>query len=459
MNGDLYGDFSRLTFAPEKHFSAVLVQQGRVMLDADANEHTAVMLHHLRRLTADLIGSYGGPQGANGFRISLDSSTRPPILGIGAGRYYVHGLLCEVDEATTYFEQPDAFLSPGLGYDKLPTGPFVVYLMVRERQITAIEDPSIRDPALGKNGPDTATRTKIVWQVRASSDWPPRSGQDVGADLAAARQTWTDWESARVEGQTTLAGRKAAELRARTHQPLPTEPGPSAVSPGGSYRGLENQLYRVEIHDGGVANVATFKWSRDNGSVVFPLESVNGSEARVVSLDRDRRLGLDVGDWVEIVDDRSVLRGERHPLCRVASVQPLDLSVFFEEAPVGDVRWDPDQHPFLRRWDQKDGSAASGYAALTDDGVLEVTEGTWIELEQGVQIHFDTADEYIAGDYWLIPARTETRDVEWPQRAGEPATRPPTGIGYVYAPLAYVDGAGAVSDMRSEFPSLSKMIA
>src|SRR5262249_46304702 len=69
MIGDMYGDFSRMTFAPEKHFSAVLLQQGRVMLDSDLNEHTAVLLHHLRRTAGDLIGPYGGPAGAAAFAI------------------------------------------------------------------------------------------------------------------------------------------------------------------------------------------------------------------------------------------------------------------------------------------------------------------------------------------------------------------------------------------------------
>ena len=35
------GDFSRLRFDPEKQYEAVLVQQGRVALDSDANEATA----------------------------------------------------------------------------------------------------------------------------------------------------------------------------------------------------------------------------------------------------------------------------------------------------------------------------------------------------------------------------------------------------------------------------------
>ena len=36
------GDFSRLTFDPKKHYRRVLMQQGRVQVDADWNEQEAI---------------------------------------------------------------------------------------------------------------------------------------------------------------------------------------------------------------------------------------------------------------------------------------------------------------------------------------------------------------------------------------------------------------------------------
>ena len=39
------GDFSRDTFDENKNYSSVLMQQGRVMLDADWNEQTASILN------------------------------------------------------------------------------------------------------------------------------------------------------------------------------------------------------------------------------------------------------------------------------------------------------------------------------------------------------------------------------------------------------------------------------
>ncbi len=57
MNGDL----SRVTFNPRKHFTSIVLQQGRVQMDSDANEQAGILLHHLRSMAADLIGQHGGP--------------------------------------------------------------------------------------------------------------------------------------------------------------------------------------------------------------------------------------------------------------------------------------------------------------------------------------------------------------------------------------------------------------
>lgn len=77
-----------------------------------------------------------------------------------------------------------------------------------------------------------------------------------------------------------------------------------------------NQLYRVEVHEvatatdanGQVVQSAPFKWSRENGSVVFPLVSLAGTTAVVASLGRDQCSQLKPGDWVEGCDDVLALR-------------------------------------------------------------------------------------------------------------------------------------------------------
>jgi hypothetical protein len=58
-------------------------------------------------------------------------------------------------------QQPDL---PGMALSGPADGFYLAYLDVWQRHITALEDEGIREVAL--NGPDTATRTRTVWQVK-----------------------------------------------------------------------------------------------------------------------------------------------------------------------------------------------------------------------------------------------------------------------------------------------------
>src|SRR5690348_6664269 len=69
MSDSRKGDFSRFPFDPKQHYSAVLLQQGRVQLDADWNAWSDVLNDRLRRETADLVGAGGGPAGNAGFEV------------------------------------------------------------------------------------------------------------------------------------------------------------------------------------------------------------------------------------------------------------------------------------------------------------------------------------------------------------------------------------------------------
>lgn len=459
----MYGDFSRLTFLPEKHFSAVLTQQGRVSLDADSNEQASILLRYLRVLAADIIGPHGGPPADLGFKIStIFDAGRPPNLGIGQGRYYVDGLLVENDALddqghpsdVTYFSQPFAFLDPERAEDRLPPGPpFLVYLAVWERSVSAVEDPDIREIALGVDGPDTAARAQVVWQVRAID----KLASDVPIPAGLNRDTiGPEWENWLAVWQPTNRG----YLRARSRQDPRGAEDVCTVSPEARYRGPDNQLYRVEIHSPGVAGTATFKWSRENGSVVFPIESVSGQDVVLTSIGRDDRLGLAETDWVELVDDATSLHRGVTKLREIDAIDPVTRTVTLHDTPtdtsVGEV---PARHPFLRRWDQSPADRPGTPAPGPDNALVIIEASTpgaddgWIDLEDGLQIQFQAGGDYRTGDYWLIPARTETGDVLWPGAPDSPQARPPYGVDHHFAPLALVDAGGLV-DLRCQFNPL-----
>ena len=545
-------DLTRNTFDPFQHFARVLMQQGRVQLDADWNEQASILLHYVRTLAADLIGAQGGPAGPNcGFAITPLGAT--PVANdfrIGLGRYYVDGILCEADSepvgfvvqqnspnqirvdgwtldgmrfqknqwvevfddvrlpnvqpafpptvvqisavdkltltlqgapvfntpsapkvrrVITYLTQPD-YPQP----DKLAAGASLIYLDVWERLISYVEDDAIREVAL--DGPDTAARSKVVWQVKAI---PGKPGEQGNGQSPCDNFTPSD-----AGFLASLFGANRGRLKAMAKQSAAST-NPCIIPPSAAYRGPENQLYRVEIHDSGAvwdgtqngqAGAATFKWSRENGSVVFPIVSLtSGSGTTTVTLEtlgRDDRLGLAAGEWVEIQDDVTVLQNLAAPLLQVQSIDRSSVTVTLNGAPGSKLGQGP--HALLRRWDQQAGDPADGELQLASDGAALIEESAtdWLQLEDGVQIQFvppDTgapANQYRTGDYWLIPARTATGDVEWPTETGQDSqgnpvivrlSKPPDGVQHHYAPLAVVtlSAAGGVTveapDCRKQF--------
>ncbi len=58
----------------------------------------------------------------------------------------------------------------------------------------------------------------------------------------------------------------------------------------------------MEIHTPGQTGQASFKWSRDNASIVVGWEGGDGSLS-VTSLGRDNTLDFAAGQWVELTDD------------------------------------------------------------------------------------------------------------------------------------------------------------
>ncbi|MEU6005090.1 DUF6519 domain-containing protein [Streptomyces sp. NPDC047453] len=474
----MHADLSRSTFRPERHYSAVVAQQGRVQLDADLNEQTAIELHRARTLTADLIGRHGGPRDATGFRIEYVGGKHDiDTLYIHGGRYYVDGVLCDADRPAPeepvpdedaaaadrqaapaqpywdYWNQPDGFRDPERPGDRLPSpgqSPFVVYLQVWERAVCAAEDPALREVALGAALPDTAVRAKVVWQVLPLS-LTELEIEDADPSREDVRDAFERW----AQRQAT----PAARLAARAERPEHADEDPCLVRPGARYRGQENQLYRVEVHAGGTAKDATFKWSRENGSVVFPVDGLDGTWVRLASLGFDDKLDLDVGDLVEVTDTAYASRLEALPLLRVEELDLPGRRVRLSAEPDPHVGRLPHLHPFLRRWDHREGPRRKGRTAALEGGAIPVTEGEWLPLEDGVEVYFATDGTYRSGDHWLIPARTATGGVDWPvDPARRPLLRAPAGIDRHFAPLALVKGEESAVDLRLAFGPLAGSI-
>ena len=244
----------------------------------------------------------------------------------------------------------------------------------------------------------------------------------------------------------------------------PTEAGrrASPLTAAARFRGPENQLYRVEVHTGGVAGVATFKWSRDNGQVLLPLASLQGPVATVAPNAVERAALLTPGTWVEVSDPASRAVGGTDAMVQIKSVDAQLGRIEFTAAPL--AAFDTRTGLALRRWDQLQAPANQGGGVVTSSG-QSVVEGNaqanWLALEDGLEIQFAPAPAapahvYAPGDYWLIPARAaEGGVVLWPSTGGVPESRPPDGIGHAFAPLAlFKSGDATVTDLRTVFGAL-----
>ena len=438
----MQGDFSRLTFDSRKHYRGVRMQQGRVQLDADWNEQIDILNYYFETQLKDILGSSGAPQAAAGFQIAIENDDDKtqllptmaqahqnqqeqgqslPDFSISRGHYYVDGVLCENEQDVLFSAQP---YFPQAHVPSELKERCLVYLDVWQRHITAFEDPSLREIALG--GIDTTTRLQTIWQVKVfpitheHSHHVLSSGGHVTYEKVIELPEWHE---------LIQKHEKKGKLEARH------------VSNSSM---LDNQLYRVEIHrvhDG----KAYFKWSRENGSVVFDIERLLSYERTendlaqcvitVSDLGRDLTQ-LQKGDWVEFVCDETVLHSYTLPLYQVTNVpdptqRELTLVGHYAQKLEKLTQQDAGKPDTLliRRWDHS-------RANVQESGTRVVEENTWTDLEHGIQVNFSTKGAYNVGDYWLIPSRTLLNDVEWPIEATGPLGQSPHGIQHHYCPLA-----------------------
>ncbi len=429
------GDYSRFGFRKQDRVAAVLMQQGRVTLDSDHNAQARMLDRRIRNLAQDVWGKSWVPARTtpDAFRLTAIAG---PDLAIGPGRLYAFGLAPEAfaEEAATLKAQP--FL-PG-PVTLPPAGPALAFLDVFVREITWVEEPELLEKAL--HGVDTTTRRQVVWQVRLHGAADAACGMDLAALFPPSFGRLT----------TNATGTPASD-------------DPCILPPTGGYRGLENRFYRVEVHVGGPPGTARFKWSRENASVVSPVETIAASgtksQLRVTRIGRDQVLRFAAGDWVEVQHDRRELMGEAGEMARVESIDEATRTVFLDRAlPLGGTGGfgtTPAEleaaHTRLIRWDQsleRHGNAVDPATGLMTTGPLSIA------LEDGVQIEFSsapgTSGAMRVGDHWSFAARTVDGSVEKLQAA------PPDGIHHHYVPLAEVtvgaSGFVVTKDCREPVP-------
>lgn len=425
-------DFSRLSWSPEKRFSGVRMQQGRVLLDADWNEQAAIIARGARELTEDAIGASGLPR----VRFDANGQPVPHELGLSHEWYglafgvpflaYAGGLRCfyageSGDEGTRSFGYQPFLPAPEDMVDGRaaiePGRQYLLYLDAWEQLVTPVEDEALREPALG--GPDTTVRTRTAWRLRLLP-LDPASPLAEGHDPAA-----------RPEWQAVLQSRPTGRLAVRANPDVEIT-DPCRLSAAGGYRRLENQLYRVEVHTAGDQDTARFKWSRENGAVVAVVVEGSGDRIELEAAPPDTTLGFAPGDWVEILSSHDELLGRPGPIVQLSGVEGTTLTFVpgSVDPPGAEISFAFAENavPMVRRWEP---------ASPTRPTFSRADGGFWIALEDGIEVRIGDGTFHV-GDYWTIPARTATGDVLWPMEDGYPAHRPRQGTEHHYALLSSI---------------------
>ncbi|XHX79862.1 MAG: DUF6519 domain-containing protein [Stenomitos frigidus ULC029] len=331
---------------------------------------------------------------------------------------------CPQPDFLTSDSQP--WITPTLGKT------YLAYLDVWQRHLTAMEEPQLREVAL--NLPDTATRTKTVWQIKL-------------LELKLPEEQTS--EAQRQQRLITLQSRKAA-LRVRVI------PGLSQSS-ANSVRRLENQLYRVEIHSAGEVGTATFKWSRDNGAIASTIKELDDTIANVMTIappvGRETSQLFAPNQWVEITDEARELQEIPGTLVRLTAATAGTKLVFQKARDRDGVnlkQFPIAFKPKVRRWDH-----------TTPAAEIPTTAGQWIPLgNEGIEVWFEAESQYKTGDYWLIPARTVTNNIEWTRDdSGNPLPQEIQGTLHAYCRLAVLhygdQGFTLLQDDRQGFAALA----
>jgi len=458
-------DISRVRFDPLRDFAGVVLQQGRLLLDADFNELVALLDRRLRAETSDLTSFGPDPDHAgvawvprqtpDAFRVELTGGN----LTIGRGRMYVDGLLAEnhgiepngfdplLSETTGTAETP--YLDQPYWNTPVPlpeSGTHLAYLDVWQREVTHLEDPDLVEIAVGV---DATARWQTAWQVRL---------------LEVPTGTTCETDDDGIPGWLDLISPSDGRLTTDTVDV--DEDDPCELPPVGGYRGLENQTYRVEIHEGGdpQTDTVTFKWSRENASVAMPVvEMVSATVLRLASVGKDDVLRISTNDWVEVIDDNFEYNGEPGEIRKV-TVNDAERTITFTgalppELQPADAADAAKRHLRVRRWDQSGVVRDATGAQLTDldaagsTGLIEVpaTDATQVVLEHGVVVSFSAAEaggRFRRGDHWIFSARTADASIDLLDAA------PPLGVHHHYARLGVLTFPNTETSCRRLWPPL-----
>lgn len=439
-------DRTRLSYDARQQYRAVVEQQGRALVEADWNEAFQIAGEEQRKEALDFVGPAGTPD--NGYEIGF-----PPAgglnfdLNIRPGTMYAGGLRAELPPRPAgalilYSNQPDWFTPP------MPVDPNreLVFLTLLEQEISAVEDDSLKDVALG--GVDTAQRLRIVQRVQ-------RMPTDATTCDAALAQAQTEWAALGLEfDPATLQLQPVARLQAGFVDDG-TPPDLCEPTAQGGYLEAANQLIRVQI-----SAAREFTWGYDNAAFLYRI-TVDPDDATLVHLGSppvDEFHAPRLGQVVEILrPDFALSNGQlvaepRGTFMSLAAAYNPDGQSLTLPAPVSMDFTLPDGSPqtypflFLRVW----------------EATVSFTPGTAQALgSTGVQVTLTApGDRFTLGAAWAFAVRPSTPVEVYPPRYRD-TPQPPEAPRAWVCPLAVIGWAGItgqiLEDCREHFDNLVEL--
>ncbi len=343
-------------------------------------------------------------------------------------RMYITGIQCQKEFNETFLTQQDYPVSQnllvepeGAESDKNITKThYLAYADVWERGISYIEDPTLREIAL--SGPDTTTRIKTICQIKLR--------EIPIIENIKEKMEMINGEIKKLKN--TSSGRLSTIVSS-------TDENQSTIYPG-----LDNRLYKIQIHDSGskIDNVATFKWSLDNGSTAYSLSSFDAFSVSLAHSVNNLESDFKIGDLIEVIDDFDDLSElPKGNLRRITSIDLDSRTLGWTSSNQNDVSgmnylYNPitkifvsTARPKIIKWDgiKKVNSESQQGILLADD-----TPNKMVSDDEGVRIKF-TDGNYWCGDYWNFYTRTLTNSVQ------KLSYDLPHGTKHFYAPLALIE--------------------
>jgi hypothetical protein len=268
-------DRARVSYDPTRKWRGLIAQQGRVTVEADWNEATAIAEDHDRRLTLDFVGPFATPVSPH-LGYTVTAGPGPGDLTIGTGTLYVGGERLDLGAPVIYGTQPEWLdrSSDALwrGIAPPPAGtqpPELVYLLASEREVSAVEDPALADVALG--GPDTMQRRRIIQRFVRQPGIPSPDPAKWWSSLAATGPS-RFFGGLKALNQATMLLESTTTLQVSFPAPDSlTSPGQPGTSSG--YLGAENQMIRVMVAEVGTDNLPAVVWGFDDASFLYRVQS------------------------------------------------------------------------------------------------------------------------------------------------------------------------------------------